>query len=147
MASLYPLEQTESAARYARLMRQGQVAQANGQMQRAHRFWREAAMINPVSEQVWLALLSVVETEADRQTCLQNIVAINPNNLSARQQLDSYLDDTQPSAPVTVTALEDHPVHFFDVIVPAVRVLEAVLIGMLLAIFIMLLPYVQLSSA
>ncbi|MGQ9888656.1 MAG: hypothetical protein ACUVSX_09225 [Aggregatilineales bacterium] len=80
----------DSRARFARLMSEGRQALEHGDRQRAHDLWREAALIDPYSEQVWLALLQVLETGADRKVCLENILAINPLNVQARRQLRSY---------------------------------------------------------
>ena len=79
----------DSRARFARLMSEGRQALERGDRQRAHDLWREAALIDPYSEQVWLALLQVLETDADRKVCLENILAINPLNVQARRQLHS----------------------------------------------------------
>lgn len=49
--------------------------------------WREAAMLTPYDERVWFAILRVAETPADRHTCVQNILAINPFYLNAREWL------------------------------------------------------------
>lgn len=80
----------DSRARFARLMLEGRQALERGDRQGAHDLWREAALIDPYSEQVWLALLQVLETDADRKVCLENILAINPLNVQARRQLRSY---------------------------------------------------------
>lgn len=77
----------DSRARFAYYMTEGRQALERGDRQRAHDLWREAALIDPYSEQVWLALLQVVETDADRKVCLENILAINPLNVQARRQL------------------------------------------------------------
>lgn len=69
------------------LLRRGQVAFIKGQRHRAHHLWRKAAMIRPYDEQVWISLLSVLESDEDRRVCLQNIVTINPRNTWAAQQL------------------------------------------------------------
>lgn len=80
----------DSRARFAHLMSEGRQALERGDRQRAHDLWREAALIDPYSEQVWLALLQVLETDADRKVCLENILAINPLNVQARRQLRGY---------------------------------------------------------
>ena len=80
---------------FARLMEAGRIAYAQGDRQRAHDLWREAATIDPYSEQVWLALLDVLDTNDDRIVCLQNIIAINPMNIQARRQLRAYGARTQ----------------------------------------------------
>jgi hypothetical protein len=80
---------------FARLMEAGRLAYAQGNRQRAHDLWREAATIDPYSEQVWLALLDVLDTDEDRIVCLQNVIAINPMNIQARRQLRAYGARTQ----------------------------------------------------
>jgi ferric-dicitrate binding protein FerR (iron transport regulator) len=87
-------------------MRAGQVAYASGQAEKAHRIWRRAAMLSPGEEQVWLALLNVLDDDEDRRVCLQNIVALNPNNQQAKRQLKAlgYIEDgSVPAAPMPVT--------------------------------------------
>lgn len=75
---------------YKRLMREGRLALKQGDRELAHDLWREAAMLNPYNEQVWLALLEVLDTLEDRRVCLQNIVEINPLNVQARRMLRAY---------------------------------------------------------
>jgi hypothetical protein len=72
---------------FADLMQAGRVAYSAGKRRMAHDLWREAANIDPYNEQVWLALLDVIEADADKRVCLQNILAINPLNVQARRQL------------------------------------------------------------
>ena len=83
---------TDEERHFARLMQAGKRAHAVGNRGRAHRIWRRAAMIRPYDEQVWLALLKVVDSEEDKRACLENIVAINPDNFEARDKL-ALLDD------------------------------------------------------
>ena len=80
---------------FARLIEAGRMAYAQGNRQRAHDLWREAATMDPYSEQVWLALLDVLDSDDDRVVCLQNIIAINPMNIQARRQLRAYGAKTQ----------------------------------------------------
>ena len=75
---------------FKRLMQEGRLALKQGDRSLAHDLWREAAMLDPYNEQVWLALLEVLDTLADRQVCLQNIVEINPLNVQARRMLRAY---------------------------------------------------------
>lgn len=72
---------------FADLMQAGRVAYTAGKRRMAHDLWREAANIDPYNEQVWLALLDVLEADADKRVCLQNILAINPLNVQARRLL------------------------------------------------------------
>lgn len=60
---------------------------AAGRRQEAHNLWRRAAVLRPNDEEIWLALLSVVDTDEDRRTCLENVTALNPQNEIALQQL------------------------------------------------------------
>ncbi len=80
----------DSRARFAHHMAEGRLALGRGDRHTAHEHWRAAALIDPYSEQVWLALLDVLETDADRKVCLENILAINPLNVQARRQLRAY---------------------------------------------------------
>ncbi|PJF22481.1 MAG: hypothetical protein CUN56_05795 [Phototrophicales bacterium] len=73
--------------RVSELLRAGLVALAAGDKAKAHTLWKQAAALNPKNEAVWLALLEVVNTHDDRRVCLENILAINPNNEAARRQL------------------------------------------------------------
>ncbi|MDZ4765633.1 MAG: hypothetical protein SGI73_13870 [Chloroflexota bacterium] len=72
------------------LLRKGERAYVRGDARRAHDYWRAAAALAPYDERIWRALLGVVETDADRRACLQNIVAINPLNADARRALLAY---------------------------------------------------------
>lgn len=72
---------------FAELMQAGRKAFTAGKRKTAHDLWREAANINPYDEQVWLALLDVLEGDTDRRVCLQNILSINPLNVQARRTL------------------------------------------------------------
>jgi hypothetical protein len=72
---------------FSDLMQAGRVAFAAGKPQMAHDLWREAARVDPYNEQVWLALLDVLDSDQDRKVCLQNILVINPMNVQARRQL------------------------------------------------------------
>lgn len=80
----------EASADFERLMREGRIALNKGDAVLAHNLWREAAMLDPYNEQVWLALLDVLDSLEDRRVCLQNIVEINPLNAQARRMLRAY---------------------------------------------------------
>src|SRR5258705_11815936 len=74
--------------RFEELFQAGRSAFAMGNLQQAHDFWKEAARLSPFNEQVWMALLDVIESDEDRQVCLQNILQINPMNVQARRMLN-----------------------------------------------------------
>lgn len=96
-ATRTPIE-ADAITQANRLLRLGYVSYSEGSRKQAYRFWRRAAMLNPGDEQIWLALLTVLETPEDRRVCLQNILALNPNNLQARQQLRALEAVVQPAA-------------------------------------------------
>ena len=75
---------------FERLMREGRLALDQGDRDLAHELWREAALLDPYNEQVWLSLLDVLESLEDRRVCLQNILEINPLNIQARRMLRAY---------------------------------------------------------
>jgi hypothetical protein len=78
------------AARVEALLKKGERALRRGDPRRAHDAWRAAAAVAPYDERVWIALLRVLETDADRRVCLQNIVALNPLNADAQRLLSLY---------------------------------------------------------
>lgn len=126
-----PCGSPQTMARYTELLRRGHVAWAAKQKQRAHDYWRQAALLCPHEEQVWLVLLNVVESEADRRVCLENITRINPNNDYAKRQL-ALLD--QPS---TVLINDDRPSNrewMAHLLASLLNVLLAVGLGIALAI-------------
>jgi DNA-binding SARP family transcriptional activator len=75
---------------FSELMEAGRAAYNHGNRRKAHDIWREAATLDPYNEQVWLALLDILENEEDRVVCLQNIIAINPMNIQARRELRAF---------------------------------------------------------
>ncbi|PJF40034.1 MAG: hypothetical protein D6737_19115 [Chloroflexi bacterium] len=80
----------QTQEQFAQLMRAGRKAYDAGDSTAAHDYWRQAAVIDPYNEKVWLALYRVVETEDDRKACLENIIAINPANVQARRRLRRF---------------------------------------------------------
>lgn len=75
-----------------------------GDRVKAYKLLQEAAKIAPEDETIWWALIDLVETESDRVVCLENILAINPNNLEARRLLrlahmDVSLVELTPAMP------------------------------------------------
>lgn len=89
---------TRKPMTFERLMRLGQVAHAEGDKRSAYTYWQKAAMLEPDSEQVWTALMWVINDDADRKVCLKNILALNPDNLQAQQMLDDLIGETQPQS-------------------------------------------------
>ncbi|NLF74925.1 MAG: hypothetical protein GX573_04450 [Chloroflexi bacterium] len=69
------------------LFKAGQEAARNGNNQQAHDLFRRAIEIDPYHEQVWLWLASVVDTDDDRRVCFENVLELNPSNVTAQRQL------------------------------------------------------------
>ncbi len=92
----YIRTKTTTPLTFDRLMRLGQVAHAQGDDKTAHSYWQQAAMLEPNNEQVWTALMWVIDNDADRRVCLTNILTINPANVQAQGMLDDLIGETQP---------------------------------------------------
>jgi hypothetical protein len=84
--------------RFDELFQAGRSAFAMGNLQQAHDFWKEAARLSPFNEQIWLALLDVIDTDEDRRVCLQNILQINPMNVQARRMLNQIVARKESAA-------------------------------------------------
>ena len=91
--------------RFEELMQAGREAYKQGQRRLAHDHWHEAATVDPYNEHVWLSLFRVLETDDDRIACLENIIAINPMNVQARQRLRAI---QHPSAAAKSAAKTAH---------------------------------------
>ena len=73
---------------FLRLFKAGKDAAKRGNNQLAHQLFRQAIETDPYHEQVWLWLASVVDTDEDRRVCFENVLELNPNNPTARRQLN-----------------------------------------------------------
>ncbi|MBW4436367.1 MAG: hypothetical protein KME04_04495 [Pleurocapsa minor GSE-CHR-MK-17-07R] len=85
----------EKKSRGNDLLLLGKAAYDAGDKRMAHDLWREATGIDPYNENVWTALLMVIEAPEDRRVCLDNIIAINPTNMKARRALMALTDREQ----------------------------------------------------
>lgn len=66
----------------------GVAAARNGNKDEARRLLQEVVEEDQNIERAWLALASVVSTTSERRTCLENVLALNPNNEKARSALE-----------------------------------------------------------
>jgi Flp pilus assembly protein TadD len=80
----------ETRSRVNQLLQTGKAAYDSGDKRAAHDACREAALLDPYDERVWMGLARVVDGAEDKRVCLENALAINPYNSSARQQLRAY---------------------------------------------------------
>lgn len=67
----------------------GKQAFDEGDERKAHTLWQQAAHLTPRDEAIWWALLAVVDNDADRVACLENILKINPDNEEASVYLQA----------------------------------------------------------
>jgi hypothetical protein len=72
---------------FLHLFNAGKAAARKGHKSKAHKLFRQAIEVDPYHEMVWLWLASVVETEEDRRVCFENVLELNPSNITARRQL------------------------------------------------------------
>ncbi len=71
----------------AEWLRQGIAAAKAGDVERASELLLKVVDIDEYNEQAWLWLSSVVESDADREVCLENVLSINPENKLAKAGL------------------------------------------------------------
>jgi len=72
----------------AQWLRQGIAAARAGDADRAYELLLKVVEIDQYNEQAWLWLSSVVESDDDREVCLENVLAINPDNKLAKAGLE-----------------------------------------------------------
>jgi hypothetical protein len=84
------------------MVREGSSALKAGRKDEARALLMKAVELDQFHEEAWLWLSAVVETLEDQQTCLENVLAINPNNERAKQGI-KYIDQQRggsvPAAP------------------------------------------------
>lgn len=69
------------------LFKAGKAAARQGDRAQAHALFRRAIEIDPYHEQIWLWLATVVDQDADKRVCFENVLQLNPSNPTARHQL------------------------------------------------------------
>lgn len=85
------------AANIDAILREGIAAYKSGRKDEARSFLLRAVELDQYNEQAWLWLSAVVDTPEDQRTCLENVLAINPENDRARSGLTNL--DNGGSAP------------------------------------------------
>lgn len=68
------------------------------------------------NEEVWLWLTSVVDSDEDREICLENVLAIDPDNMVAQRGLDALRAGTFDAGDMLSDVLEEieEPATFID---------------------------------
>jgi len=80
------------------LLSQGIAAAKAGQREQARDLLMQAIELDERNEKAWLWLSGVVDTTEDRCVCLENVLALNPDNTWARRGLERLLPDPEPQA-------------------------------------------------
>lgn len=86
------------------MVREGISAYRAGKKEEARAFLLKAVEIDERNEQAWLWLSAVVESVEEQQICLENVLAINPNNDRARQGIQMLKQKSLPSSPAPAKA-------------------------------------------
>ncbi len=87
---------------FLKLFKEGKEAAKRGDNAKAHDLFRQAIVIDPYHEQIWLWLASVVETDEDRRVCFENVLELNPTHPTARRQIH-LLDEKRLQESTTET--------------------------------------------
>lgn len=90
-----------SSAEIAHLLQQGIAAAKAGQKEEARQVLMQVVDLDERNEQAWLWLSGVVETVEDRRVCLENVLALNPDNAHARTGLQ-WIEQNAPPPPEEV---------------------------------------------
>jgi len=88
------------AANVDAIIREGIAAYKAGRKEEARAVLLRAVEVDQYSEQAWLWLSAVVETPEDQRTCLENVLAINPENERARTGLNVINEQAAPPPPL-----------------------------------------------
>ncbi len=86
IAAIYP--GPERGRRMIDSLQAGISAARRGQRQQARQLFQQALREDLTNEQAWLWMSTVVDTQAEKQVCLERALTINPNNQGAQAELD-----------------------------------------------------------
>jgi hypothetical protein len=82
------------------MVREGVNAYKAGRRDEARALLLKATELDQYNEQAWLWLSGLMDTPDDQRTCLENVLAINPNNERAKQGL-AFLTGQTPAGNVS----------------------------------------------
>jgi hypothetical protein len=93
------------------MVREGVNAFKAGKKEEARALLMKAAEIDQYNEQAWLWLSAVIDAPEDQRTCLENVLAINPENERARNGLQILTQEISatPAPPPARPATNDLP--------------------------------------
>ncbi|MBX3054849.1 MAG: hypothetical protein KF770_00100 [Anaerolineae bacterium] len=92
-----------------RWLQDGITAVKEGQPEKARLLLLKVVDAAEDNERGWLWLSRVVEEDADKRTCLENVLALNPENAAARRMLIGLDNGSTAVAPVTAVAATTSP--------------------------------------
>src|SRR5437660_4399339 len=78
----------KNEAEIERLMNEGQAAVKRGDKAMSRTLLTQLLELEPHNEQAWMWLSGAVTDLTEQQTCLENVLIINPNNAQARKGLE-----------------------------------------------------------
>ncbi len=90
-----------------RLLVDGIAAAKKGENDRAHELLLAVIEVDEENEQAWLWLSGVVDSDKDRQICLENVLLINPDSAAAKRGLERLGYTEGPAR--NLTAAEPQP--------------------------------------
>src|SRR5262245_52604329 len=96
------------------LLAQGIEAVKAGNRPRAREVLARAIQLNPADERVWLWMSGAVETDHDRQRCLERVLQLNPRNEAAQRGLAAIVPATSPPPTAVPPAPPPMPVRAVD---------------------------------
>ncbi|MBI1876985.1 MAG: hypothetical protein HYR94_01890 [Chloroflexi bacterium] len=80
-----------------------------GDKEEGRRLLEETLETDESNEEVWLWLTAVVDTDEDREVCLENVLALNPNNAIALRNLDALKSGNFNAGDIIRSAIESEP--------------------------------------
>jgi hypothetical protein len=81
-----------------------------GDKEEGRRLLEEMLENDEGNENIWLWLTTVVDSDEDREVCLDNVLAINPNHTVAKKSLDSLkAGNFDPGEIIRSAILEEEP--------------------------------------
>lgn len=91
------------------IVREGINAFKAGRREEARTFLMKAVELDQYNEQAWLWLSAAVDSVDDQRTCLENVLAINPDNARARNGLQVLAQQTPDPFAQFNAARDDAP--------------------------------------
>ncbi|NDJ78081.1 MAG: hypothetical protein GYB65_17675 [Chloroflexi bacterium] len=129
-----PSDLLSAPKEFLSLFKAGKAAAQRGDRTQAHDLFRQAIEVDPYHEQVWLWLASVVETDADRRVCFENVLELNSANPIARRQLQR-LDQQAVASVLADNTHQKRPIRRWLVGLALVVVLVTVVGGTIWVFF------------